>query len=83
MFEVSLLSNLFSLMQFILPFLKGYVQEAELIDQVGAVLLMVHVVENFVKIIYKGLDEIIIVDKKIEYFPMKFDRIEFYLKLIA
>ena len=34
-------------------------------------------------IIYKGLDEIIIVDKKIEYFPMKFDRIEFYLKLIA
>ena len=50
MFEVSLLSNLFSLMQFILPFLKGYVQEAELIDQVGAVLLMVHVVENFVKI---------------------------------
>ena len=83
MFEVSLLSNLFSLMQFILPFLKGYVQEAELIDQVGAVLLMVHVVENFVKLIYKGLDEIIIVDKKIEYFPMKFDRIEFYLKLIA
>lgn len=44
---------------------------------------MVHVVENFVKIIYKGLDEIIVVDKKIEYFPMEFDSIEFYLKLIT
>jgi hypothetical protein len=83
MLEVSLLSNLFSLMQFILPFLKGYVQESELIDQVGAVLLMVHVVENLVKIIYKGLNEIIVVDKKIENFPMKFDRIELNLKLIS